>query len=229
MDPTTSLAVALERWHIVARQAAALGAALAVCAAWAISPLAEPEPFVELVLGAGSGVLLVEFALGSAARRRAAACADEIILLGFTGGTRTPIERAIARRTRWLERPRTRHRLAQHLRWRLRLADGSFGLSPGYMRVSALPPLAAYERRALLANYPLVREIADRLDGGPVDPRALVLLWSVVATPPSVDRGAVGRAAGEELARRLQLARGIIVGGVPHGARPDVDTRPGGA
>lgn len=221
VDPTISLAGALERWRTVVRQVAALGAALAVCVAWRLSRLDEPEPFVELLLVAGVGVLLVDLTLGWVARSRAAACADAIILSGFTGGTRTPVERAIARRLRWLERPRTRHRLAEHLRWRLRLAEGSLGLSPGYVRASVYPPLAAYERRALLANYGLVREVADRLERGPADPRGLVLLWSVVETPPSIDRGTAAFAAGEELARRLRLARGIIASAVPDGAWGD--------
>jgi hypothetical protein len=78
------------------------------------------------------------------------------------------------------------------------------------MRTSVHPPLARYERNALLTNYTLIRELADRLDGGPTDPRALVLLWSVVLAPPSLDRGAVGRAAGEELSSRILLARRIV-------------------
>ena len=210
MDPSSCLADALERWRVVLRQGTALGAALAACAVWRLSPMDEPEPFVGLVLLLGPCVLLLDLTLGWAARRRATASADELILSGFSCcSTRTPIERAIIRRMCWLERPRTRHRLAEHLRWRLRLADGSYGLSPGYMRASVLPPLAAYERQALLANYPLVRTIADRLERGPADPRALVLLWSVVATPPSLDE-ARGRAAGEELARRLRAAQAII-------------------
>jgi hypothetical protein len=184
MNPTSRLAAALERSRTIVRQVIALGATLGVCGALRLSPLGEPEPFVELLLAAGAGVLSVELGLAWRARRCASACADEIILSGCTGGTRTPVERAVARRTRWLERPRTRRRLAEHLRWRLRLAEGSLGMSPGYVRASVHPPLAAYERRAMLANYTLVREMADRLERAPADPRALVLLWSVVETPP---------------------------------------------
>jgi len=169
-----------------------------------------PEPFAWLLLGVAACALVLELALTVAARRRAAACADELILTGFAcESTRTPVERAIARRAAWLERPRTRHRLAEHLRWRLQLAEGSLGVSPGYMRASVHPPLARYERRVLLANYTLIREMADRLDRGPADPRALVLLWSVVSAPP-LDRSAVGRAAGEELSARIRLARRIV-------------------
>lgn len=230
-DPTSCLADALERSRILARQSAALAAALAGCGLWTLSPLREPEPFLGLSLILGACALVVVLAFGWSARCRASACADEIILSGFTGDSgRTPIERAVAGRTRWLERRRTRRRLADHLRWRLRLAEGSLGLSPGYVRASVHPPLATYERQALLANYTLVREVADRLERGPADPRALVLLWSVVATPPSLDRSAVGRAAGEELAHRLRAARAIMkLGGIWDGARAERETRPGNA
>jgi hypothetical protein len=37
-----------------------------------------------------------------------------------------------------------------------------------------------------------------------------VLLWSVVSAPPSLDRSAAGRAAGEELSARIRLARRIV-------------------
>lgn len=209
-DTTRSLASALDGARTFGRQAAGLLALVLACSAWILSPAHTPEPFAGLLLGVAACALLIELALTLAARRRAAACADELILSGFAfESTRTPVERAIARRAAWLERPRTRHRLAEHLRWRLRLAEGSLGLSPGYMRASVHPPLARYERTALLANCTLIREMADRLDRGPADPRALVLLWSVVSAPPSLDRGA-GRAAGEELSSRIRLARRIV-------------------
>jgi hypothetical protein len=224
LDPTSCLADALERGRAVVRQAMALGGALALCALWRVSPLREPEPLVGLLLALGSGALLVDFAFGWAARRRVSAYADELILSGFRcRSTRTPIERAVARRMVWLGRSRTRRRLAQHLRWRLGLAEGSLGLSPGYMRTTVLPPLAPYERQALLAEYPLVSEMAKDLEQGPADPRALVLLWSIVTAPPSLDR-ATGRAAGEELRRRLRAAHAILASRRADGARPDPGT-----
>ena len=210
-DTTRSLAGALDAARTFGRQSAGLLTMVVACAAWILSPARTPEPFAGLLLGVAACALLVELALAVAARRRAAACADELILTGFAcESTRTPVERAIARRAAWLGRPRTRHRLAEHLRWRLQLAEGSLGVSPGYMRASLHPPLATYERRALLANNTNIREMADRLDRGPADPRALVLLWSVVSAPPSLDRSAAGRAAGEELSSRIRLARIIV-------------------
>ena len=212
-DTTRRLAGALEAARTFRRQSAGLLALLLACSAWILSPVHAPEPFAGLLLGVAACALVIELALALAARRRAAGCADELILSGFPcESMRTPVERAIARRAAWLERPRTRRRLAKHLRWRLKLAEGSLGVSLGYMRTSVYPPLARYERNALLVNYTLIREMADRLDSGPADPRALVLLWGVVLAPPSLDRGAVGRAAGEELSSRIRLARTIVGG-----------------
>lgn len=230
LDPTSCLADALDRGRAIVRQSAALGGTLAVCALWRASPLREPEPLVGLLLVLGSGALLVDLAFGWAAHRGASASADELILLGFRcRSTRTPVERAIARRMDWLGRSRSRRRLAQHLRWRLGLAEGSLGLSPGYMWTTVLPPLAPYERQALLAEYPLVREMADDLERGPADQRALVLLWSVVTSPPSLDR-ATGRAAGEELRCRLRAAHAMLAcDALADEARPHPDTRRGTA
>jgi len=210
-DTTRRLVGALDAARTFRRQSAGLLALLLACAAWILSSADTPEPFAGLLLAVAACALVIELGLALAARRQEAACADELILSGFgCESTRTPVERAVARRASWLERPRTRHRLAKHLRWRLKLAEGSLGISPGYMRTSVHPPLARYERSALLVNYTLIREMADRLERGPTDPRALVLLWSVVLAPPSLDRGAVGRAAGEELASRIRLARRIV-------------------
>ena len=210
-DTTRRLAGALAAARMFARQSAALLVLLLACLAWIGSPLPAPEPFAGLLLAAAACALAIELGLALAARRRAAACADELILSGFAcESARTPVERAIARRISWLDRPRTRHRLAEHLRWRLQLAEGSLGVSPGYMRASVHPPLARYERMALLTNCTLIRELADRLDRGPADPRALVILWSVISAPPSLDRSAAGRAAGEELSARIRLARRLV-------------------
>lgn len=211
-DATSCLARTLVRRRVILRQSVALAGVLVGCAAWRLSPLGEPEPYTGFVLLIGSAVLVVDFWIGWVERIHATAYADELILSGFTcPAARTPIERAVSHRMVWVERPRSRHRLARDLRWRLRLADGSLSGSPGYLRASVLPPLVAYERQALLAEYVPVREMADRIDRAPADPRALVLLWSVVSAPPSLDRSA-GREAGEELRRRLQAAAAILDG-----------------
>jgi hypothetical protein len=187
-----------------------LAGALVGCAAWRVSPLGEPEPYTGLVLLLGSAVLVVHLWIGWVERVHTIAYADELILSGFTSASaRTPIERAVSHRMLWVGKPRARHRLARNLRWRLRLADGTLGSSPGYVRASVLPPLVWYEREVLLAEYRHVREMADQIDQTPVDPRALVLLWSVVSAPPSLDHS-VGREAGDELRRRLRAAAAIL-------------------
>ncbi len=209
-DATSCLAQALARGRVIVRQCVALGAVLAGCAVWWLSPLDEPEPFVGWVLLVGGVVLLVDLGLGGFEHARATAHADELILAGFTRlSGRTPIERAVAHRLCWVQRPRSRHRLANDLRRRLRLADGSLHPSRGYMRATVLRPLAAYERRALLDEYPLVSCLADRVERAPVDPRALVLLWSVVSATSSYSATSA-REAGEELGRRLHGACVLI-------------------
>lgn len=209
-DPTSCLAQTLARRRAILRQCLALAGALVGCAAWRLSPLGEPEPYTGLVLLIGSAVLVVDLWIGWVERTHATEYADELILSGFTCRTaRTPIERAVEHRMVWVAKPRARHRLARDLRWRLRLADGTLGNSPGYVRASVLPPLVWYEREVLMAEYRRLWEMADQIDRTPVDPRALVLLWSVVSTPPSLDRSD-GREAGDELRRRLQAAAAIL-------------------
>lgn len=209
-DPTSCLAQSLVKRRVILRQCVALAGVLAGCAAWRLSPLGEPEPYTGCVLLIGSAVLIVDFGIGWVERARATAYADELILSGFVcRSARTPIERAVSDRVVWVEKPRARRRLARDLRWRLRLADGTLRASPGYMRASVLPPLVAYERQALLAEYRRVRDMADRIDRAPADPRALVLLWSVVSTPPSLET-AVASDAGDELRRRLRSAAAIL-------------------
>jgi len=213
-DPTSCLAQTLVRRRAILRQCLALAGVLVGCAAWRLSPLGEPEPYTGLVLLIGSVVLVVDLWIGWVERVHATEYADELIVSGFTcGSVRTPIERAVSHRMVSVAKPRARHRLARDLRWRLRLADGTLGSSPGYVRASVLPPLVWYEREVLLAEYRRVWQMADRIDRAPaVDPRALVLLWSVVSAPPSLDR-AVGREAGDELRRRLQAAAAILDSG----------------
>ncbi|MGH3426042.1 MAG: hypothetical protein ACRDQZ_00445, partial [Mycobacteriales bacterium] len=209
LDATCCLARALARRQVIVRQCGALGVVLAGCAVWWLSPLGEPEPYVGLVLVFGGAALVVDIAVGWDSRVRATVYADELILAGFTCALmRTPIERAVLRRLCWVEKPRSRHRLASDLRWRLELAQGFLRPSPGYLRISVLPPLVAYERQALCAESSLVWKMADRIDRAPADPRALVLLWSVISTPPSLDRD--DWEAGEELRRRLRAAQAII-------------------
>ena len=123
-----------------------------------------------------------------AKHEEAIACADELILAGFFGDARrTRIEQAVSRRLCSIETPRARRRLANALRWRLRLADGTTRPSPGYIRASAFPPLGRSQRRVFLDERLLIAAMADRIEQAPVDPRALVILWGMVTGPPPLD------------------------------------------
>jgi hypothetical protein len=180
------------------------------CAVWRFSPLNEPDLFVAVLIVFGLLALVVDLAVVWGKHEDAVVCADELILAGFCGDARrTPIERAVLHRLCWIEKPRERRRLADALRWRLRLADGATRPSPGYVRACAFPPLSPSQRRALLDERPLVAEMADRIQQAPVDPRALVILWGFVTLPPQLDPQADQRRY-EELRGRLRKASALI-------------------
>ena len=142
------MAQALAGQRAAAEQAAGLGVFLGACAVWRLCPLHEPEPFVAVLLILGALAAVVELALVWARHEEAIACADELILAGFFGDARrTRIEQAVSHRLCSIETPRERRRLANALRWRLRLANGTTRLSPGYVRASAFPPLGRSQRR----------------------------------------------------------------------------------
>jgi hypothetical protein len=61
----------------------------------------------------------------------------------------------------------------------------------------------------LLEELPLVNRLADRIEADRADPMALVLLWSVVSAPPSLQSPGSPE-AGEELRRRLEAASRIL-------------------
>jgi len=150
--------------------------------------LHEPEPFIDVVLVVGSIGLVVELAVGWPKHEEAAECADELIFWGFCGDARrTPVERAVSDRLLSLEKPRSRRRLANDLRWRLKLAEGTARPSPGYIRASAFPPLGRSQRRVLMGERPLVTKLAARIEQAPVDSRALVILRRFVTVPPPLD------------------------------------------
>jgi hypothetical protein len=207
---STGLARALATQRAIVDQATGLGVFLAGCAAWWLSPMHEPQPFIGAVIFIGAIALVVELAFGWATHEEAIMCADELILAGFSGDARrTPIERAVLHRVWSIEKPRERRRLADALRWRLRLADGTTRPSPGYIRACAFPPLTRSQRRALLDERPLVTEMANRVQQARVDPRALVILWGFLTLPPQLDPQADQRTY-EELRDRLRTASALI-------------------
>ena len=209
-DPTRNLIDALTAERVIVRQVVALGAFLAACAAWHLSPVGSPEPFVGVLLLVGGLAMAFDMALAWAKHEEARAWADDLIVRGYVPrGRRSPIERAVARRREWVARPRSRRRLAGSLRWRLRLAQGRSRPALGYVWASGFPTLARSESRVLLEELPLVNRLADRIEADRADPTALVLLWSVISAPPSQEANA-GPEAGEELRHRLRVASRLI-------------------
>ena len=93
-----------------------------------------------------------------------------------------------------IESQRARHRLAQDIRWRLRLATGTARPSPGYIRACAFPPLGTAGRRVFLEEQPHLIEMADRIERPNVDPRALVILRRALTTPIAPVGVRVGKA-----------------------------------
>jgi hypothetical protein len=212
-DPTRSLIDALTAQRVFVRQLVALGTFLAGCAAWRISALHDPEPFVSAVLLVGGLAMTLDCGLAWAKHAEVKAWADDLIIGGYVPrGRRSPIERVVAHRRDWVIRPRSRRRLAASLRWRLQLAQGRTRPTPGYVRASGFPALAQSESRVLLEELPLVNRLADRVEADRADPIALVLLWSVVSAPPSLQSPASPE-AGEELRRRLQAASRMLGAG----------------
>src|SRR4029078_9035159 len=82
-DTTRRLVGALDAARTFRRQSAGLLALLLACAACILSSADTPEPFAGLLLAVAACALVIELGLALAARRREAACADELILSGF--------------------------------------------------------------------------------------------------------------------------------------------------
>ncbi len=206
----TRLARSLATQRAIADQVTGLIVFLAGFVAWWLAPIQTPRPFVGSVILLGGIAVVVELALGWATHEEAIMCADELILAGFCAATqRTPIERTVWHRVCAIEKSQSRRRLANALRWRLRLADGTTRPSPGYLRACVFPPLSQPQRRALLDERRRVIEMAARVEQAPVDPRALVILWSLVTAPPQLDPTG-DRKVYDELRRRLQTAWSLI-------------------
>lgn len=204
------LAQVLAGQRAIVDQAVGLGVFVGGCVVWRFCPLREPEPFVGVLLVVGAIAVVIELALVWAKHEEAIVCADELILAGFFGdGRRTRVERAVSRRLCSIETPRARGRLAEALRWRLRLAEGTARPSPGYVRAGAFPPLGRSQRRVLLDERVVVSMMANRLEHAPVDPRALVILWGMVTGPPPLEGVDEGRTS-EEVRSRIHAAWALI-------------------
>ncbi len=186
--PTSQLAHTLAVQRAIRRQLIAVVALLFVAGAWRLSPLHEPEPFTLVAMEIGAGILAVELALAWSEREETNHYADELILAGFADTTVcTPIGRAVARRMARLQSPRSRRRLAEALRWRVRLAEGWTRPSRGYVRASACPPLTAVQRNVFREDRDVVLAIAARIECAPADPRALITVERLITLPPECD------------------------------------------
>jgi hypothetical protein len=209
-DPVFRLGKALTAQQLVAGQVIAVASFLCGCAAWRISPLHEPEPFTGIAIIVGSVGLAAMLTLAWWMRTKTTRCADDLILAGFRNlDAATPVGSALANRIDSIESRRCRRRLARGLRWRLQLAEGTIHPSPGYVRASVVPPLGSSERRVLLEERSRVSAMITCLERTPVDPQALVLLWRVITTPPSLDIASESSAA-DELHRMLLRASTLI-------------------
>ena len=207
-DPTSGLVSALEAQRRVRRQIASLIALVVACATWWLAPINEPQPLTGIIIGVGALALVVEFLVEWSKRDAAGEYADDLILSGFLGtARRSRIERAVSRRIDWMEESRSRKRLASALRWRVRLAQGRVLPSPGLVRACAYPPLGE-QRGVYLEQAPLILGIAERIEHTAVDPRALVVLWRIITTPPQAATGP--NEHDDEVRRRFRVAASLL-------------------
>ena len=176
-----------------------LGVFLGVCAVARLSSFPEPQPITGALILLATFALAVELAWAWKTHRNATSIADELILHGYSGDRqRTPVARALSSRISSIESQRARHRLAQDIRWRLRLATGTARPSPGYIRACAFPPLGTAGRRVFLEEQFHLIEMADRIERPNVDPRAIVILRRALTTPIAPVGVRVGKAMSEE-------------------------------
>jgi hypothetical protein len=208
------------------RQAMTLGVFLGLCAVARLSPFPEPEPITGALILLAAVALAVEVVWAWKTHRNAMSIADELILLGYSvDRQRTPVDRALSSRISSIQSQRARHRLAQDLRWRLRLAAGTARPSPGYIRACALPPLGTAGRRILLEEQFRLIEMADRIERPNVDPRALVILRRALTTPIAPVGVRAGKATSEEwsaeqLREALQHSYVLVQGAEEPGISP---------
>jgi hypothetical protein len=232
-DSTSRLARGLADQRAIVQRAVAVSLFLGACALWRLSPIHEPEPFTSIAILISILTLGLVAAFGLTIHDAVTRCVDDLILLGYSGDSRrTPIERAVSARLSTIESVQSRRRLAQHLRWRLRLVNGTALPSPGYTRASITPPLGFSQRYVLRDEQHLVTKLANRIEQAPVDPRALIILWTIITTPPPVEAASPGHAA--ELLRQRIHAADILAStceaDTADGSRsvgPGTDTTPG--
>ncbi len=111
-------------------------------------------------------------------------CADDIILNGEPMDNESEAGRAVAKRLRSLQRPRSRKHLAEELRWQLRLAEEAVDADQAGTRPKTISTLTHDQRRALIADRSHVLAMAAIVETTTVDPRALILLSRAADSSP---------------------------------------------
>ena len=110
--------------------------------------------------------------------------ADDIILNGEPVDDESEAGRAVAKRLRSLQRPRSRKHLAEELRWQLRLAEEALATRPAGLPRKTISTLTPDQRRALIADRSHVLAMAAIVETTTVDPRALILLSRAADSSP---------------------------------------------
>jgi hypothetical protein len=187
---------AADRQRTAVRQAAALTGLVAAGVLWLAATPSDPLVFSTTVLAAAAAVAELVWALLS--RERMNRAADALILDGYEPhGRDDEVSTAVRRRTNRLLGS-DRKLVITQLRFQAGLTGGR---------------QTAY--RAPVANYPLLLErIADSLEHGRTDPRAVILLERLLSEPApetfTLDR--TGRTVEQRLLEVLALLTGDTAG-----------------
>ncbi len=167
------------RGRLVAVSAVAAAITAASIAWRATEPVTTITNALPLLALAGCGVLA---SLAWMRHQDVVTESDELILAGDRGAPDSSVARAVARRERSLQSPRSRTRLAHELRWQLELAQQAVAPDGGGSRtISTLNP---DQRAAMVASAERVHQLADVVEARPVDPRALIELWRAADSSP---------------------------------------------
>ena len=215
-DPAFRLGRAIDQRRVVIRQVGGVLGLIGAFAGWRLAPLKQPEPLTSVIFAIGAVAVVVLLILFIVCEEERRWWTDRLIISsrGRLAGD-TPVGCAVSRRVARLESPRYRHRLAEGLVWRLRLAEGKAKPSVGYLRASVVPPLSRQERRALVADRGLALHIADRVAEDVADPVALVLLVEWMTGPPPINDAQAAEAAAQ-LHRRLVQVSELLDGDPPY-------------
>ncbi len=206
--PGAELACALSIQRAVHRQAWASALAGAIAVAWRLGPLPAPEPLLGYVVFGVAVTLVLELLVGAMQRDRADRCADELIERGFAAlGRSDPVSRAVRARAGKVASEPHRRRIANALRWQLEL------------EAAPTPTVRARNTALMLpggftAHAERVGQIADAIERGPCDPRAVIRIGRLLSAParagiPESDAvGAALQAVEDVLGESTQLRSG---------------------